>query len=170
MRIFANIILTIIPIFFIFVTVKGISEQETNHVGGDILVMAFVFGLIAIYPAYKIIKEKKQLYKIGLIANLIAIGFAVYIDHFNILVEKGKWLERGMPDPYEKSSKIERDYPGEIDNRLLKSMAALEKGKITQEEFDKEVEKLSVEMHKAKEAFYEAKRKKSEEEQAKKAR
>ena len=89
------------PILCVVGTLYYIGENSTNHSALDFVLLIVPLSILAIIALFKIRKRPKFL--IALIANLTAIAFYLYIDHYNIMLGYNEWLYRGMPERYEKS-------------------------------------------------------------------
>jgi len=95
------IYLVAFPILCVVGTLYYIGENSTNHSALDFVLLIVPLSILAVIALFKVRKEPKFL--IALMANLSAIGFYLYIDHYNIMLGYDEWLYRGMPEPYEKS-------------------------------------------------------------------
>jgi hypothetical protein len=110
-------------------------------------------SLILSFIIYYFIAKRKKLYLIPLGVNMLAIAFFILIDRFNILVEQDEWFARGMPAAFEKSN-VKKIYTNpeldKIDGELSLWGRRLLGGEITQEEFNRESERLIEERRKVK--------------------
>jgi hypothetical protein len=65
--------------------------------------------------------------------NITAILFFLFVDHFNIMVQYEKWVQRSMPEPFEIYGTWEREYPRELDLRFVENLDKLKVGKISRD-------------------------------------
>jgi hypothetical protein len=129
------LILTAIPVLGIWALSSYILESDSNHTAFDVLILLWpLFFCVAIAGLIYIIK-KPRLAIIPIGANLVAICFYLFVDHFNIMVQYDKWIWRSMPGPFEESRMKESDTHRGADNRLGEKMTALGNGEITEEEY-----------------------------------
>ncbi|MCL2590251.1 MAG: hypothetical protein FWD67_05045 [Betaproteobacteria bacterium] len=152
-------LLTFFPIACVAFALDYIIDNKTNHTSVSYLYVTFplLFCVLISLLLYKIKKEKFRRFITPIVVNILAIVFFVSIDHFNIMVQYDEWTRRGMPGRFEKSNIRGSEYPKELEDRVMNLMNALVDGKITREEYDREIRPLVIEMEKAKEAYYKKK-------------
>jgi len=78
-----------------------LQGNETNHTGMEFLLLLVPFLICAIISAVKI--PKKKLFLLPFLLNITSMGFFYVIDHYNIMVEYGRWTKRGMPERFGKA-------------------------------------------------------------------
>jgi glucan phosphoethanolaminetransferase (alkaline phosphatase superfamily) len=147
-------LLTLFPIAYVIMTLRIIVTDTINYTEVDFLyIFLWPLGFCAILSLflYKSRKEKNRRFLVSLGASIAAILFALFIDHFNIMIYRDKWFERGMPGPFEPSVMRKIEYPRELDVRYSEIFGKFSSGKISREEYDREIARIDDEIQKYKE-------------------
>jgi hypothetical protein len=152
-------LLTLFPIACVVYALDYILfDNATNRTGLDYLgIVLWPLGFCAIlsFFLYKFKKEKNRQFLVSLGTNIMAIPFFLFIEHFNIMVQYEKWVQRSMPEPFEIHGTKEREYPRELDLRYLEVRDKLRAGKISREEYNQEKTSIIIEIIRHKEQYKE---------------
>lgn len=71
---------------------------RSNHMGYDIRWLVFLGMFIVLYGLWGLSTPTTRRLGIVLcIAGLVVTILILFFDHFNLLVEYGRWCDRGMP-------------------------------------------------------------------------
>ena len=95
--------LIIFPLACVFLILLYIILNGTNHTGLEFLSVLAPRSLTLVASAFILAPNRHN--KLALAAcacNIIAVVFFFAVAKFDIMVQYDRWLERGMPAPFER--------------------------------------------------------------------